>query len=180
MRMGSPIVREPSTPPALNGRSEMLTTLFDQHYVHLVRTARLLVDDRETAEDVVMEAFISLHRRWRTLRNPNDAHRYLVSSVLNGARSQLRRRRVRRLHEGDPPPDAAGGEDIAMVGSDHATLMHALRSLPPRQRHVLVMRFYLDLSEVQVADELSISVGSVKQHSSRGLAALARSLEVNR
>ena len=73
--------------------------MFDLHDVRLVRTARLLVDDMATAEDVVMDAFTSLHRRWETLRDPSDAHRYLRSCVLNGARSQLRRRRVRRLHD---------------------------------------------------------------------------------
>ena len=73
-------------------RASAVTSLFEEHYASLVRMARLLVDDRETAEDVVMDAFTSLYRRWTAIRDPAEAHRYVRSSVLNGARSQLRRR----------------------------------------------------------------------------------------
>jgi DNA-directed RNA polymerase specialized sigma24 family protein len=72
-----------------------VTALFEEHYASLVRMARLLVDDRETAEDVVMDAFASLYRRWIAIRDPAEAHRYVRSCVLNGARSQLRRRRLK-------------------------------------------------------------------------------------
>jgi RNA polymerase sigma-70 factor (sigma-E family) len=157
-----------------------VTALFDLYYAQLVAAARLLLDDRETAEDVVMEAFTSLHRRWQTLRDPADAHRYLRSSVLNGARSQLRRRRVRRLHEGEPASEVPSREDVASAGSNRAALMGLMRALPARQRQVLVMRFYLDMSEAEVAEQLGIGTGSVKQHSARGLGALARALEVPR
>jgi RNA polymerase sigma-70 factor, sigma-E family len=160
-------------------RATALTALFYAQYGRLVRTARLLVDDRETAEDVVMEAFMSLHRRWHTLRQPGDADRYLLTCVVNGARTQLRRRRVRRVHEGTSR-DAHGVSDPTDAGATRAALMHSLRNLPTRQRQVLVMRFYLDLPEAEVAEQLGISIGSVKQHSSRGLAALARSMEVHR
>ena len=152
--------------------------LFDLYYVELVATARFLVDDRETAEDVVMEAFLSLHRHWASLRNPNEAHRYLRSSVLNGSRSQLRRRIVRRRHEGQGSAEHASLEDVASAGVEHATLVEALRGLPSRQREVLVLRYFLGLQEAEVAQQLGIGIGSVKQHSSRGLAALAQVLEV--
>ncbi|HEU5143858.1 MAG TPA: sigma-70 family RNA polymerase sigma factor [Dermatophilaceae bacterium] len=157
-----------------------MTALFDLHYVELVATARLLVDDRETAEDVVMEAFTALHRRWQLLREPGEAHRYLRSCVLNGARSQLRRRKVRRLHEGRQREEPASPQDVAVAGTDHEALSRLMRALPTRQREVLVLRFYLDLSEAEVAEVLGIGKGSVKQHSARGLAALARALEVSR
>lgn len=159
-------------------RDEAVTAMFDLHYVRLVRTARLLVDDTATAEDVVMDAFTSLHRRWETLRDPSDAHRYLRSCVLNGARSQLRRRRVRRLHDDRWAGEPVRGTDVATDGSNQAAVMQAIRSLSSRQRQVLVMRFYLDMAEAEVADVLGISIGSVKQHSSRGLAAVGRALEV--
>ena len=164
--------------PATTGTA--VAAMFDLHYVTLVRTARLIVDDTATAEDVVMEAFTSLHRRWETLRDPSDAHRYLRSCVLNGARSQLRRRRVRRLHD----EQASAGEPVQAAptwppkGSNQAAVMQAIRSLSSRQRQVLVMRFYLDMAEAEVADVLGISIGSVKQHSSRGLAAVGRAVEV--
>ena len=88
-------------------RTSAVTALFEEHYASLVRMARLLVDDRETAEDVVMDAFTSLYRRWTAVRDPAEADRYLRSCVLNGARSQLRRRRLRRRHESGSP--RAGG-----------------------------------------------------------------------
>jgi RNA polymerase sigma-70 factor (sigma-E family) len=155
-----------------------VASLFDVYYVELVATARFLVDDRETAEDVVMEAFLSLYRHWASLRNPNEAHRYLRSSVLNGSRSQLRRRIVRRRHEGPHSGDQASPDDFATAGADHTTLVEALRGLPSRQREVLVLRYYLGMQEHEVAQQLGIGTGSVKQHSSRGLAALAHMLEV--
>jgi RNA polymerase sigma-70 factor (sigma-E family) len=165
-------------------RSAAVTELFGAHYGHLVRTARLLVDDTETAEDVVMEAFTSLYRRWTAIRDPDDAYRYLRSSVLNGARSQLRRRRVIRLHQVDAlspePEDAPTQSDVAVVGTNRATVVGLLRALPVRQRQVLVMRYFLDMSEREIADDLAISPGSVKTHASRGMAALARALEGTR
>lgn len=170
-------------------RPSAVTELFNAHYVQLVRTARLLVDDNETAEDVVMEAFTSLLRRWTAIRDPNDAYRYLRSSVLNGARSQLRRRRVLRLHQaahgvdtvkpepGDVRAQPFAQPDVAVLGTNRATVVALLRALPVRQRQVLVMRYLLDLSEREIADELGISAGSVKTHASRGMAALARALD---
>jgi DNA-directed RNA polymerase specialized sigma24 family protein len=68
-------------------RISAVTALFEEHYASLVRMARLLVDDHETAEDVVMDAFTSLYRRWTAVRDPAEAHRYVRSCVLNGARS---------------------------------------------------------------------------------------------
>ncbi|MGH8969001.1 MAG: SigE family RNA polymerase sigma factor [Actinomycetes bacterium] len=161
-------------------RTAAVTQLFNVHYTHLVRTARLLVDDKETAEDVVMDAFTSLHRRWTAIREPDEAYRYLRSCVLNGARSRLRRRRLSRLHESVLPAEPATGEDLAMQGTDRTAVMQLLRALPVRQRQVLVMRYFLDLSEAEIADELRISPGSVKTHASRGIAALGRALEVSR
>lgn len=157
-----------------------VSALFDQHYVPLVRLARLLVDDRATAEDVVMDAFLSLHRRWNTLNASDAAYGYLRSSVLNGARSQLRQRRVRRRHDAGFPDDSGGGDDLASAHAMHMSVINAVRALPYRQRQVLVLRFYLELSEAEVAEVLGIGLGSVKQHSSRGLARLAKDLEAPR
>ena len=161
-----------------DGARGSVAALFDLYYVELVATARFLVDDRETAEDVVMEAFLSLHRHWASLRNPNEAHRYLRSSVLNGSRHQLRRRIVRRRHEGPGPEEQPGLEDVAADHTEHTTLVEALRGLPSRQREVLVLRHYLGIQEAEVAQLLGIGTGSVKHHSSRGLAAVAHLMEV--
>jgi RNA polymerase sigma-70 factor (sigma-E family) len=161
-----------------DGGRGSVAALFDLYYVELVATARFLVDDRETAEHVVMQAFLSLHEHWSSLRNPNEAHRYLRSSVVNGSRSQLRRRLVRRRHEGPDVADQASLEDVATAGAEHTMLVEALRGLPSRQREVLVLRYYVGMQEAEVAQLLGIGTGSVKQHSSRGLAALAHVLEM--
>ena len=158
-------------------RTAAVSELFDLHYPSLVRMARLLVDDKETAEDVVMDAFVSLHRRWTAIRDPHEAYRYIRSCVLNGARSRLRRRRITRLHERTLRIERPSGEDVAARETDRALVLQLLRGLPARQRQVLVLRYYVDLTETEIAEHLRISRGSVKTHASRGLASLARALE---
>ena len=161
-------------------RTGAVTALFEAHYASLVRMARLLVDDRETAEDVVMDAFTSFYRRWTAVRDPDEAYRYVRSCVLNGARSQLRRRRVRRRHESGRPQREATRDRFETNETDRSTVMQLLGTLPYRQRQVLVLRYFVDMTEAQIAYELGVSPGSVKTHASRGLAALGRALEGSR
>ena len=159
------------------GRDEAVTVLFHMHWASLVRLARLLVDDVETAEDVVQEAFAQLHRRWGSLRDPERALFYLRAAVANGSRNHLRSRRVRRLHVQDAPMPMASAESEAMAREEHRAVLGHLRQLPWRQRQVLVLRYYLDLSEAQIADALGISTGAVKSHASRGVTSLGRRIE---
>ena len=161
-------------------RDEAITALFVTHHARLVGLARLLVDDLPTAEDVVQDAFTSLYRRWPWIRDRGAALSYLQASVANGARSSLRRRRTVRRTALDKPPDMPSAEAAAVVHDDHRRLISALTQLPARQRQVLVLRYYLDQSEAEIAATLSISRGSVKQHASRGLAALSGRLEAAR
>jgi RNA polymerase sigma-70 factor (sigma-E family) len=161
-------------------RTSAVVALFEEQYASLVRMARLLVDDRETAEDVVMDAFTSLYRRWTAVRDPAEAHRYLRSCVLNGARSQLRRRRLRRRHESGSLHQEATRDGRETNEADRSTVTQLLWTLPYRQRQVLVLRYFVDLTEAQIAYELGVSPGSVKTHASRGLAALARALDGSR
>ncbi len=160
------------TPDA--GRDAAVAACFTAYYGRLVRTAVLLVDDRETAEDVVMDAFVGLRLRWRRLRDPDEAFRYLRSSVLNGARSKLRRRRVQRLLDRprrvDPEPSA---EASALERDRRDMLAAAVLQLPQRQKEVVVLRYYLDMSEAEIAETLGIGTGSVKSHASRAIRALA-------
>jgi RNA polymerase sigma-70 factor (sigma-E family) len=158
-------------------RTGAVSALFEEHYAILVRMARLLVDDRETAEDVVMDAFTSLYRRWTAIRDPAEAHRYLRSCVLNGARSQLRRRQRRRRHESGSAQQEVTRDGLETNEADRSSVMQLLGTLPYRQRQVLVLRYFVDMTEAQIAYELGVSPGSVKTHASRGLAALARALE---
>jgi RNA polymerase sigma-70 factor (sigma-E family) len=160
------------------GASQLTSALFQAHYTRLVRLAILLVDDVETAEDVVMDAFAGLQRRRLWLRSIDDGFRYLRSSVLNGARSKLRRRRVAREARLDRQPDAtASAEELVLAQARDMDLVDAVRRLPRRQREVVVLRYYLGLSESEIADELRVSRGAVKAHASRALDALGRSVE---
>ena len=165
------------------GRSEAVTALFRTHHRRLVGLASLLCDDQATAEDVVQEAFAGLYRRWWQLRDPHSAVAYLNKAVVNGGRDHLRRGRrsdasLRRMV---PQPEALSSAEQDVVSNDEAArLWQAIRLLPHRQRQVLVLRYYLDQSEAEIAETLGVARGSVKRHASRGLAALARTVEVTR
>ena len=146
---------------------------------HLVRLARHLVDDPADAEDVVMDAFTGLSRRWRQVRRTDDVFFYLRASVVNGCRSRVRRARVARLRRHTQvESDSAPAEQIAMMHLEHDDVVRALRLLSRRQREVLVLRYYDEASEAEIADTLGIGLGSVKTHASRGLH--ARSPTVSR
>lgn len=155
-----------------------VTAVFEAHYTHLVRLARHLVDDPGEAEDVVMDAFVGLSRHWRQVRRAEDSFFYLRASVVNGSRSRLRRSRVARLRRHTQVDlDSAPAEQIAMLHLEHQDVAQGLRRLPQRQREVLVLRYYEEASEAEIAETLGIGLGSVKTHASRGLHALARGLE---
>jgi RNA polymerase sigma-70 factor (sigma-E family) len=155
-------------------RDEALTCIYRAEYRRLVRLACLLLDDRGAGEETVQEAFIRLHRHWARVQ---DAPAYLRSTVLNLARSRLRRRLVARKHQPTPRPNAVSAEAHAVLSEDQREVIAALRGLPRRQRECLVLRYYLELSEAEIASTLGISAGSVKSHTHRGLAALAAKLD---
>ena len=149
--------------------------LYAVHYRRLVRLSVLLVRDVETAEEVVQDAFVAMHGRWRRLRDPDLALAYLRQAVVNRSRSVLRHRGVRARHadaERAVVRDLPGADEAALVTERRGTLLDALRTLPERQREVLALRYYLDLSEAEIASTLGISRGAVKSHASRGVAAL--------
>jgi RNA polymerase sigma-70 factor (sigma-E family) len=152
---------------------EGVTALYRVHAARLRRVAVLLVGDPETAEDVVQDAFVRLHRRWLLLREPEKALAYLRTSVVNGSRSRLRRRRTERAYLAPPADQVPSAEHQVLRTADLRAVGDGLRDLPRRQREVLVLRYYLDLSEAEIAGALGISRGSVKSHASRGIAALA-------
>jgi RNA polymerase sigma-70 factor (sigma-E family) len=157
---------------------EALELLYAAHWRRLVRLAVLLVHDLGTAEEIVQECFVSVHGRWGRLDDPDKALAYLRRSVVNRSRSHLRHLAVVRRHlEREQPPEPATGADGTTYDQERrAAVLAALRSLPRRQREVLVLRYYLDLSEAEIADTLGISRGAVKSHASRGAAALRAQL----
>src|SRR5690606_11747625 len=126
--------------------------------------ASLLVDDVGTCEELVQDAFARVWSAPGAVREPERIAAYLRSAVLNAARSHLRRRtRWRRLPP--PPPGVVPGADHdALAADDARTVLAALRRLPDRQREVLVLRYYLELSEAEIAAALGVSPGSVKTH----------------
>ncbi|GAA2360295.1 SigE family RNA polymerase sigma factor [Nonomuraea africana] len=150
--------------PAPPGHAE----LFAAHYQSLVRLAGLLGAD--DPEDIAQEAFARLHTR--RLRDEGAALGYLRSTVCNLTRNRLRHLRIVRLRRPDPPEHARSSEHAVLVAEEHRELLAALDALPRRQREALILRYWLDLSEREIAEAMGVTPGSVKTHASRGLAAL--------
>lgn len=176
------VIHSPGTPPGPPDPAEAVVSavsvaeVFRQHHPELVRLALLVVGDLGTAEDVVQDAFEQLHRHWRSLRKESAAFAYARSAVLNRSRSVLRRRAVARRHEPALAPRHEEQPDRAIALEERSALLDAFRALPRRQREVLALRYYLDLSVSDAAAVLRISEGAVRSTTSRGLAALARIL----
>jgi RNA polymerase sigma-70 factor (sigma-E family) len=162
--------------PGAAGARAAVTELFRDHHLELVRLALVMVGDLATAEDVVQDAFERLHRGWRGLRQPSSGLAYVRSSVLNGCRSVHRRAAVARKHAPRLAEPDASEADAASAAADRGEMAAALRSLPRRQREVLVLRYYLDLDVAEIAGTLGISPSAVRSTNTRGLAALARAL----
>ena len=163
-------------------RAELLEVLFRRHYTALLRLAVVMLGSREAAEDAVQEAFVALHRNWRSMRDPAAAEAYLRSAVLNRSRSWVRRQATQRAarplmvvrdHQ-ESAEDTTVGRD--QIGS----LVAMMRTLARRQREVLACRFVLELSVAETAQLLEISTGSVKAHTHRGLHALQQRIAVAR
>jgi RNA polymerase sigma-70 factor (sigma-E family) len=154
--------------------------LFHIHRLPMIRLAVLLVDEQALAEDVVQDAFANLHSHWGRLNDHHAAIGYLRRSVINGARSALRRRRTARAYVPPFAPYAPSAESSALIAEEHREVLAAVLRLPHRQREVLVLRYWSDLAEAEIAHTLGISRGAVKSTASRGLDAVARMLEATR
>jgi RNA polymerase sigma-70 factor (sigma-E family) len=163
-------------------RDALVATLYEREGVALVRLARLFTDDRAAAEDIVQEAFIRLHRNAHRIEDTGRAAAYMRSIVLNLARDHNRRGMMSLRHQDTAIRETSAApqpipEDRIVHTEDRGEVIEALRDLPTRQRDCLVLRFYLDLTEKEIADTLDISKNSVKTHCRRGMAALKRRLE---
>jgi RNA polymerase sigma-70 factor (sigma-E family) len=154
--------------------------LYERHYVRLVRLAVLLVGDAGRAEEIVQDAFVDLVVRWRTIREPGAAAAYLRTCVANGATSYLRHRAVVNRQPASQPSAMNSAETDALVHIEHERVLSLLSELPGRQREVLVLRYYGQLSEAEIPNALGISRGAVKSHNFRGLRSLRTAIEVNR
>ena len=151
--------------------------MYSLHYRALVRLAALLVRDTPTAEEVVQDSFVAMHGGWQRLRDAEKALAYLRQSVVNRSRSVLRHRSVVDKNLLKAPPDMPSAEHGALVLLERSAVVKALRGLPVRQREAIVLRYYADLSEAEIADTMGISRGAVKSHTARGMASLRAALE---
>lgn len=159
------------------GPDEVLGRVFRERYESLVGLARLLLDDRGQAEEVVQEAFARTYDGWSRVRDRDDPLPYVRRAVVNLARGGLRRRITARRHVLTPLPDAPSAEAGALAHESRREVIEALRCLPRRQRECVVLRFYLDCSTAETAAALGVSEGAVKTHLHRALGALAKQLE---
>ncbi|MET9338357.1 sigma-70 family RNA polymerase sigma factor [Nonomuraea sp. NPDC003804] len=154
--------------PTMAPAAPTFAELFAAQYQSLVRLAGLLGAD--DPEDIAQEAFARLHGR--RLRDDAATLGYLRATVCNLTRNRLRHLRLSRLRRPEPPEPARSSEHAVIVAEEHRELLAALDTLPRRQREALILRYWLDLSEREIADAMGVSPGSVKTHASRGLAAL--------
>jgi RNA polymerase sigma-70 factor (sigma-E family) len=151
--------------------------LYAQHYRALVRLAAMLVRDTSTAEEVVQDSFVAMHGGWHRLKDTDKALAYLRQAVVNKSRSVLRHRAVVEKNVQNAPPDMPSAEHGAFLLLERSAVIAALRDLPTRQREAIVLRYYADLSEAEIAATMGISRGAVKSHTARGMAALRAVLE---
>jgi RNA polymerase sigma-70 factor (sigma-E family) len=156
-------------------RAAAVSALYAAHALGLIRLAHIMLGNRQAAEDVVQESFIGLYRRWSHLDDQLKALAYVRSSVLNGCRSQLRRKSAVEL-DGPDGPSAVSAESAVLTAEERWEVIRALRRLPARQREVLALRYYLDLPDEQIAVAMTISRSTVRSAAHRGLAALGRAL----
>ena len=154
-----------------------VTELYSLHYHRLVRLAALLVRDVASAEDVVQDSFVAMHDGWQRLRDAESALAYLRQAVVNRSRSVLRHRAVVEKYPEKPSPDMPSAEHGALVQLERSAVIATLRKLPGRQREAIVLRYYADFSEAEVAAAMGISCGAVKSHTARAMAALRADLK---
>jgi RNA polymerase sigma-70 factor (sigma-E family) len=157
------------------GADVTLEQLYADHYVRLVRLAVLLLGEVGRAEEVVQDSFVAVYRRLDQLGDA-DVPAYLRQTVVNRSRSVLRHLAVVSRHPPHAPVDDPGADHDVLRGAQRKAVIDAMLGLPRRQREVLALRYYLDLSEREIAETLGISPGAVKSHASRGADALRRSL----
>lgn len=154
---------------------QAMAALHARYYRPLVRLAVALTD-RNSAEDVVQDAFVKVWRRWRWIRDLDKAEHYLRRAVVNVARDRLRRAKVARDYQWPAEPRVDSAQNQALIAEEHRRVLVALARLPERQRHVIVLRYYGGLTEAETAAALGVRLGTVKAYAHRGLARIREEL----
>jgi RNA polymerase sigma-70 factor (sigma-E family) len=177
-RQASPAAVQGEIPESWAGldADRAVTKLYCLHYWSLVRLAAFRVGDVATAEELVQDSFVAVYTSWRRLRDRNHALSYLRQSVVNRSRSVLRHRAVVNKIPPELAPDMPAAEQQVIIRLDHSALVSALQALPIRQREVLVLRYYADLSQSQTASAMGISTSGVRRHTARALSSLRAEL----
>lgn len=151
----------------------VIAALYSEHARSLVGLARVFVDHRDAAEDIVQEAFIRMARSLDRIREPDRAGAYLRSIVLNLARDHNRRGLVSLRHRMPANDlDPVGVDETIASNDEHRRLIEEVRALPRRQRDCVALRYLMELSVTEIAATLGLSENSVKTHLKRGLARL--------
>lgn len=174
-----PVDTEPGSDLRDVERETAMIRIFDAHHAPMVRLAALLGAGQE-AEDIVAEAFCVLHHRWYRLRSPEAGPGYLRAVVCNLVRMRIRRLQVSRRHADVEVCNIASAESTALLREDQRQVVNALQGLPARQHEALVLRYWMDLKEREIAEAMGISNGAVKSHIFRGMQALSRAMETHR
>jgi RNA polymerase sigma-70 factor (sigma-E family) len=167
----------PPDPVHAASADELIRELHRSHALTLIRTAKLLLRDQAAAEDAVQDAFLGLYRALPRLSDHDKLLPYLRTAVINRCRSELRGRRRAAARAVQHEPPASSAEDAAMAGQERHAVLDAVGRLPRRAREVLVLRYYLGLSDDQIAVTLGVSRGTVSSTASRALGVLATTLK---
>jgi RNA polymerase sigma-70 factor (sigma-E family) len=152
--------------------SDAVAAVYQMHYRSLVQLTALLVSDPATAEDIVQDSFAALHGRWHTLPDTDAALGYLRRAVVRRSRAAPRLRAA-----GDPQePSGAGGIPEAGLPGPDSAVVSALRALPARQREVVVLRHFAELSDAEIASATGMSATAVRSQVTRAMASLHAAL----
>ena len=164
--------------PAFEAFDDALVALYADHAKALVEMLWVFVGNRAEAEDLCHDAFVRLHRVWRRIDHGDNVGAYLRTTAFNLARSSLRRRNVvRRLAPAPDRQSSPAADENVELRADQRALLAAVRRLPRRQRECIVLRYWQDLTDPQIATTLGISVNSVKTHLRRATHTLGQQLE---
>jgi RNA polymerase sigma-70 factor (sigma-E family) len=156
-----------------------LVAVLEQQWMPLVRLAALLVGDADAAPDVVQDCYEAVWRLHPHVEDHEHFVAYLRKAVLNRARSRLRRLRTvhRFLAQARPDDDAPPADRELLAAERHGELLRHVDRLPARQREVIVLRYYCELSEAETAEAIGVSPGTVKSSAHRALATLRRTMK---
>jgi RNA polymerase sigma-70 factor (sigma-E family) len=153
-----------------------VTALYHGHYRYLVRLAALLAQDTDAAEALVQDSFVAMHSAWRRLADTDRALAYLHQAVVTRSRSALRHRVAAGKILPGLAPGTPGSDPAAITEPEHSAVVSALQALAPRQREALILMYYAELPDAQIASAMRISKGAVTSHTAQAMSSLRAEL----